>query len=135
MSNTSLTSNGKYAQTKIKYSKQKFKHPNGNQYTKITATNFIGGSNWGNSVGGNGKSFTSVGGTEYLPGGATTIEQESSVSFTGAVSFSVYGQSVSLTNTTASSTNNKWYFKFLTGQGYKQYKIYNKGTKNNLTAR
>lgn len=132
---SSLSSNGIIAQTQIKYAKALYKHPNGNQYTKVSANNHVGGGQWGSYVGGNGAEYDSVSGAEYSPGYETNIIQTSSYTFSGAVSFTLYGIGVTLNNTTLSSSQNKWNFKFKSGYDFVKYKIYNKGTKNNLTAR
>jgi hypothetical protein len=132
---TSLTASGRWAQTQIKYSKQVWGHPNGNEYTKKSATSFVGGQNWGGYVGGNGASFYNVSGSEFFPGGSTIIEHTSAKTNTTGVSLSAYGVTTSLSGTVNSSTGIKWKFIGLTGQGYAKYKIYNSPTVNNLTAR
>lgn len=135
LQHTSLTSSGRMAQTQIRYSKTRYKHPNGNEYTKVSPSSVVGGTNWGSYVSGNGASFSSVSGVTYLPGSTRTQSQTSTNTFTAAASVSVYGSSIGLNSSISTGATNKWTFNFLTGQGYSSYKIYNVGTKNNLTAK
>ena len=133
LQNTSVNSLGRIAQTKIRYHKTIWEHPNGNSYTKVSANSALGGTNWGNSVGGNGASWYSVSGSEVMPGSAITKTQSTSNTYSKAASVSVYGGGVFLNNTTLSSSQNQWRFEFATGTGFGAYKIY--GVKHNLTAR
>ncbi|QFT89117.1 hypothetical protein FIU87_10705 [Bacillus sp. THAF10] len=138
VTSTLLTSNGKIAQTQIEYSRSIYRTISGNEHTKVTAQNFVGGSRWSSSITCcNGASYNSVDGPEFTPGTGSSHEetQTSSYTFSHAVGVTVYGNTVNLNNTTTTSTGNKWKFLFKSGYGYQKYKLYNQGTRKNLTAR
>ncbi|MGN1402343.1 MAG: hypothetical protein ACI4XL_12675 [Bacillus sp. (in: firmicutes)] len=132
---SSINSLGKWAQAEVKYAKSIYRHPNGNEFTKISAYDFIGGSKWGSPVSGNGANFDNVSGSSYTAGTTTTIALSSSVTNSSSVALKVYASSVGLNNTTISTTDTDWLFEFLKGMGFKTYKVYNKGQRNNLTAK
>ena len=136
MTGTYLSSPGKIAQTEVEYAKTVYKKVKGSgpeEYTKVYANKVLGGNNWGSTVYGNGSSFNTVSGSTYLPNSVVDITQDYSNTFTNQASTSVYGTSVGLNVTVSSSDQNNWNFKF--GNRYTAYKVYNKGSKNNLTAK
>jgi hypothetical protein len=135
LTGSSLSSPGRYAQTEIRYAKTRYTKVKGSgpsEYTKVSAYQVLGGTRWGSYIYANGASYSSVTGPSYLPGSVHTATQEKSNTFTAQAGTTVYSTSVSLSATTASTAQNKWKFSF--GSGYTRYKIYNYGSKFNLTA-
>ncbi|WAA12886.1 hypothetical protein [Fervidibacillus halotolerans] len=132
---SSLTAKGVHAQQEVQMAKVEYINVknNADRYTQVRREKYIGGANFGNSVGGNGKNYDSVNGIQYLPGSKHTVEQESSQSFSNQASTSVYGITVGVTVTLNHSSQNTWTFDFKTGHGFSWYKVY--GKYKNLTAK
>ncbi|WAA08840.1 hypothetical protein [Fervidibacillus albus] len=132
---SSLTAKGAHAQQEVQMAKVEYINVknDADRYTQVRREKYIGGSNFGNFVGGNGKNYDSVTGSQYLPGSKHTVEQGGSQSFSNQASTSVYGITVGVTVTLNHSSQNTWTFDFKTDHGYSWYKVY--GKYKNLTAK
>ncbi|MFS1513676.1 hypothetical protein VQL36_14720 [Chengkuizengella sp. SCS-71B] len=132
------SSPGRALETEYKFSKKVYGKISGNnggpeEYTRVGVYEHIGGAHYGNYIYANGRDFDSVSGPTYDSHTSYTEEQTRSNTFTNQAGVSAYGYSVSLSVTSSSSNSNKWEYTF--GDAYDEYKIYNFGSKNNLTAR
>ncbi|MCZ0704407.1 hypothetical protein J2T56_002776 [Natronobacillus azotifigens] len=133
---TTVSSNGVWARTQVEFLNTLWKHHNGNQYRTKRAHQWIGGTNWGASIrGGNGVSFNSVSGSIYLPGSTHTREHISTRTNTTGVSLTAFGTTQFISHTIGSTRSITWDYTFKRGHGFKEYKLYNTPTINNLTAR
>ncbi|ADC52179.1 hypothetical protein BpOF4_20919 (plasmid) [Alkalihalophilus pseudofirmus OF4] len=132
---SSVSDEGRWARTQVRFANSLWRHPNGNEYRTKNATSWLGGTNWGSTTGGNGKSFSSVTGSEYLPGSSQRFSHSSTRTTSTGVNLTAYGVTAGISHTISNTSTISWLFSFKSGHGYNRYKVYNSPTINNLTAR